>query len=189
MTETPSPKGKGAPNFFYCRLTDDRGGPCHAPDSDGRSVCMLELERTQKTKDGQKVKHQDHFRCTIMCGYCGKRRHYEDECHIKRRESEKLKKAEEERHKIASKGCKPEGRGLTLEVLRVRVTLVEDEGPQLPRLAEEEHPTPHLRVSRWVKNGLPPPLPPLVGPTRAVRTPRSAASAGTLSACRPLGLK
>ena len=104
MKETPPAKGKGAPNLFYCQPTDDKGGPCHAPDCDGRSSCMLQLRRTQKTKDGQEVKHQDHFRCTITCGYCGKRRHYEDECHIKRRESEKLKKAEEERRKNAGKG-------------------------------------------------------------------------------------
>ena len=104
MKETPPAKGKGAPNLFYCQPTDDKGGPCHAPDCDGRSSCMLQLRRTQKTKDGQEVEHQDHFRCTITCGYCGKRRHYEDECHIKRRESEKLKKAEEERRKNAGKG-------------------------------------------------------------------------------------
>ena len=54
---------------------------------------MLHLKRTQKTKDGEEAKHEDHFCCTVMCGYCGKRRHYEDECHIKRRESEKPKKA------------------------------------------------------------------------------------------------
>ena len=81
------------------------------------------------------------------------------------------------------------GGGLTLEVLRVRLTLVEDEGPQPPRLVEEELPTPHLRVSRRVKNGLPQPTPALVAPTRAARTARSAASIGSLSACRPLGLK
>ena len=94
MKETPPAKGKGAPNLFYRQRTDDKGGPCHAPDCDGRSSCMLQLRRTHKTKDGQEVKHQDHFRCTIKCGYCGKMRHYEDECHIKPRESEKLKKAE-----------------------------------------------------------------------------------------------
>ena len=109
MKETPPAKGKGAPDLFYCQPTDDKGGPCHAPDCDGRSSCMLQLRQTQKKKDGQEVKHQDHFRCTITCGYCGKRRHYEDECHIKRRESEKLKKAEEERRKNAGK----EGGGST----------------------------------------------------------------------------
>ena len=104
MKETPPAKAKGAPDLFYCQPADDKGGPCHAPDCDGRSSCMLQLQRKQKTKDGQEVKHQDHFRCTITCGYCGKRRHYEDECHIKRRESEKLKEAEEERRKNAGKG-------------------------------------------------------------------------------------
>ena len=40
---------------------------------------------------------------TITCGFCSKRRHYEDECHIKGRKSEKLKKAEEEQRKTAGK--------------------------------------------------------------------------------------
>ena len=66
---------------------------------------------------------------------------------------------------------------------------MEDEGPQRPSLVEEEHWAPHLRVSRRVKSGLPPPPPALVAPTRAARTPRNAASIGTLSACRPLGLR
>ena len=69
----------------------------------------------------------------------------------------------------------PKGGALTLEVLRVRVTLVEDEVPQPPPLVEEEHPTPHLRVSRRVKNGLPPPPQAQMVPTTAARTPRSAA--------------
>ena len=67
LTETPPSKGKGASNLFYRRPTDDMGGPCHAPDCGGRSACMLQLKGTQKNKDGQEVKHQDHFRCTIMC--------------------------------------------------------------------------------------------------------------------------
>ena len=45
------------------------------------------------------VKHQDHFRCTNNCGFCGKRRHYEGECHIKKRESDKLKRQETERQR------------------------------------------------------------------------------------------
>ena len=85
MTETRPSKGKGAPNLFYCRPTADKCGPCHAPDCDGRSACMLQLKCTRKTKDGQEVKHQEYFHCTITCGYCGRRRHYEDECPIRRR--------------------------------------------------------------------------------------------------------
>ena len=75
MQETPPSNGKGVPNLFYFRRADDKNGPCHASDCDGLSACMLQLQRRQKTKDGQEVKHQDSFRCTIMCGYCGKRRH------------------------------------------------------------------------------------------------------------------
>ena len=63
---------------------------------------------------------------------------------------------------------------LTLEVLRVRVTLG-DEGPDPAPLVDEEHPTPHLRVSRRVRNGHPPAPPALRALTRAARTPRSAA--------------
>ena len=111
MTETPPSKGNGAPHLFDCRPTDDKGGPCHAPDCDGPSACMLQLKRTQKTKAGPEVKHQDHFRCTITCGYCRRRGHYEDECHKKRRESKKLKKAEQDRRKNAGKGGRPEGGG------------------------------------------------------------------------------
>ena len=70
---------------------------------------MLQMQRKQKTKDGQKVKHQDRSRCTITCRHCGKRRHNEKECHMKRRESEKLKKAEEERRKNAGKGKRERG--------------------------------------------------------------------------------
>ena len=48
-------------------------------------------------KDGEKVTHQDHFKCTITCGFCRKMWHFEDECHIKKRESDKLKRQEAER--------------------------------------------------------------------------------------------
>ena len=57
------------------------------------------MKRQQHSKDGKPVTHQDHFRCTITYGYCGKRRHYEDECHIKKCESDKLKRQEAERQK------------------------------------------------------------------------------------------
>ena len=120
--ETPA----GVPNLFYYRPTDDKGGPCHAPDCDGRSSCLLQLQRKQKTKDGQEVKHQDHFRCTITCGYCGKCRHYKDECHLKRKESEKHKKVEEARRKQWGGVIETLGRP------QVKVTLQEDGGPQAP---------------------------------------------------------
>ena len=89
----------GSPPLFYCKPVNDKGGPCHAPDCDHRSSCMRQMKRQQHVKDGKTVTHQDHFRCTITCGYCGKRRHYEDECHLKKRESDKLKRQEAERQK------------------------------------------------------------------------------------------
>ena len=33
----------------------------------------------------------DHYRCTITCAFCGKRKHYEDVCYHKQRLSAKLK--------------------------------------------------------------------------------------------------
>ena len=57
------------------------------------------MKRQQHSKDGKTVTQQDHFRCTTTCGYCGKHRHYEDQCHIKKRESDKLKRQEAERQK------------------------------------------------------------------------------------------
>ena len=33
----------------------------------------------------------DHYRCTITCAFCGKRKHYEDECYHKQRLSAELK--------------------------------------------------------------------------------------------------
>ena len=50
----------------------------------------------------------------------------------------------------------PKGGGLLLEVLRVRVTMVDNKGPQPPSLVEQGHPMPGLRVSHRVKNGRPP---------------------------------
>ena len=89
----------GTPPLFYCKPVNDKGGPCHAPDCNHRSGCVLQLKRQQHTREGKAVTYQDHFRCTITCGYCGKHRHYEDECHIKKRESDKRKRQEAERQK------------------------------------------------------------------------------------------
>ena len=107
----------GTPPLFYCKPVNDKGGPCHAPDCEHRNGCVLQLKRQQYTKDGKTVTHQDHFRCTITCGYCGKRRHYEDECNIKKGESDKHKRQEAERQKATrtpqngDKGGKGGGKG------------------------------------------------------------------------------
>ena len=57
----------GTPPLFYCKPVNDKGGPCHAPDCDQRSSCMLQMKRQQHTKDGKPVTHQDHF----LNNFCG----------------------------------------------------------------------------------------------------------------------
>ena len=89
----------GTPPLFYCKPVNDKGGHGHAPDWTHRSSCMLQMKRQQHSQDGKTVTDQAHFRCTITCGYCGKRCHYQEECHIKKRESDKLKRQEAERQK------------------------------------------------------------------------------------------
>ena len=79
------------------------------PDCHHRSGCMLQMKRQQHTNNGKTVTHQNHFRCSITCGYCGKCRHYEDECHIKKRGSDKHKRQEAERQKTRTPTRTPRG--------------------------------------------------------------------------------
>ena len=111
----------GTPPLLYCNPVSDKGGPCHAPDCDHRSSCMLQMKRQQHTKDVKTVIHRDLFRCTITFGYCGKRRHYKEECHLKKRETDKHKRHEVERQKTQTptrtpqtgdKGGKGPGKGV-----------------------------------------------------------------------------
>ena len=106
----------GTPPLFYCKPVNDKAGACHVPDCDHRSRCMLQMKRQQHYKDGKTVTHQDHFRCTISCGYCGKRHHYEDKCHIKKRESDKLKRQEAERQRTKQP---PETPRMGIKVVKV----------------------------------------------------------------------
>ena len=110
----------GAPHLFYCKPVYDKGGPCHAHDCDHSSGCVLQLKRQQHTKDGKTVTNQDHFSCTITCGYCGKRRHYEDECHIKKRESDKHKRQEAERQKAVTAAVT----ALRLYIIVIRISVI-----------------------------------------------------------------
>ena len=98
----------GTPQLFYCKPVNDKGGPCHAPDCERRSGCVLQLKRQQYTINGKTVTHQDHFRCTITCGFCGELRHYEDECHIKQRETDKHERQEAERQKAQTPSRSPQ---------------------------------------------------------------------------------
>ena len=76
--------------LFWCDARDEQGHLQHAPDCEQRD-CFLVQGKKQETNTGAKAKMPDHYRCTITCAFCGKRKHYEDECYKKQRLSAKLK--------------------------------------------------------------------------------------------------
>ena len=76
--------------FFWCDARDEHGHLQPAPDCDQRD-CFVVQGKKQETNTGAKPKMPDHYRCTITCAFCGKRKHYEDECYHKKRLSAKLK--------------------------------------------------------------------------------------------------
>ena len=65
---------------------------------DRRARCVMQLKGQQQTNNGNTVRHRDHFWCTITCIFWSKRRHYENRCHIKKHQSEKLKHKEEQKN-------------------------------------------------------------------------------------------
>ena len=76
--------------FFWCYGRDEQGSLLHAPDCDQHD-CFVVQGKQQETNTSGKAKLPDHYRCTITCAFCGKRKHYEDECYHKQRLSAKLK--------------------------------------------------------------------------------------------------
>ena len=64
--------------------------PTYLPTCEQRD-CFVVQGKQQEKNTGAKAKLPDHYRCTITCAFCGKRKHYEDECHHKQRLSAKLK--------------------------------------------------------------------------------------------------
>ena len=76
--------------LFWCDARDKQGHLQHAPDCEQRD-CFVVQGKKQETNTGAKCKMPDHYRCTITCAFCGKRKHYEDECYHKQRLSAKLK--------------------------------------------------------------------------------------------------
>ena len=65
--------------LFWCDARDEQGHLQHAPDCEQRD-CFVVQGKKQETNTGAKAKMPDHYRCTITCAFCGKRKHYEDEC-------------------------------------------------------------------------------------------------------------
>ena len=77
-------------DLFWCDARDEQGCLLHAPDCDQRE-CFVVQGKKQETNTGGKAKLPDYYRCTITCAFCGKRKHYEDECYQNQRLSAKLK--------------------------------------------------------------------------------------------------
>ena len=77
-------------DLFWCDGRDEQGCLLHAPDCDQRN-CFVVQGKKQDTNTGGKAKLPDHYRCTITCAFCGKKKHYEDKCYHKQCLSAKLK--------------------------------------------------------------------------------------------------
>ena len=84
------PGGGGSGNQGWCDARDEQGSLLHALGCDQHD-CFVVQGKKQETNTGGKAKLPDHYRCTITCAFCGKRKHYEDECYHKQRLSAKLK--------------------------------------------------------------------------------------------------
>ena len=76
--------------LFWCDARDEQGRLQHAPDCEHRD-CFVVQGKQQEKNTGAKAKLPDHYGGTITCAFCGKRKHYEDECYHKQHLSAKLK--------------------------------------------------------------------------------------------------
>ena len=76
--------------LFWCDARDKQGHLQQLPDCEQRD-CFVVQGKQQEKNTGAKAKLPDHYRCTITCAFCGKRKHYEDECYHKQCLSAKLK--------------------------------------------------------------------------------------------------
>ena len=63
-------------DLFWCDARDEQGCLLHDPDCEQRN-CFVVKGKKQETNTGSKARMHDHYRCTITCGFCGKRKHYE----------------------------------------------------------------------------------------------------------------
>ena len=77
-------------DLFWCDPRDEQGSLLHAPDCNQHDGFVVQGKK-QETNTGGKAKLPDQYRCTITCAFCGKRKHYEDECYHKQRLLVKLK--------------------------------------------------------------------------------------------------
>ena len=78
------------PHIFWCDARDEQRSLLHAPDCDQHNRFVVQGKK-QETNTCGKAKLPDHYRLTITCAFCGKRKHYEDECYHKQCLSAKLR--------------------------------------------------------------------------------------------------
>ena len=76
--------------LFWCDARHEHSHLQHGPDCEHRD-CFVIQGKKQETNTGAEAKMPDHYRFTITCAFCGKRKHYGDECHHKQRLSAKMK--------------------------------------------------------------------------------------------------
>ena len=77
-------------DLFCCDARDEHGCVLHASNCDQRN-CFVVQGKKQDTNTGSKAKMLDHYKCTITCAFCGKRKHYAHECYHKQHLSAKVK--------------------------------------------------------------------------------------------------
>ena len=112
--------------LFWCDARDEQGHLQHASDCEQRD-CFVVQGKQQEKITGAKVKLPDHYRCTIRCAFCGKRKHYEDECYHKQRLSAKLK-GEDPGKSSGKGGGKAKGNDSgKVKVVKTRVKVDEEE--------------------------------------------------------------
>ena len=61
--------------LFWCDARDEQGHLQHAHDCEQQD-CFVVKGKQQETNTGAKRQLPDHYRCTITCAFCGKRKHY-----------------------------------------------------------------------------------------------------------------
>ena len=76
--------------LFWCDARDGQGLLQHVTDCEQRD-CFVVQRKKQETNTGAKARMPYHYRCTITCVFCGKRKHYQNDCYHKQRLSAKLK--------------------------------------------------------------------------------------------------
>ena len=64
----------------WCDARDEQGCLLDAPDCDYR-YCFVVQRKEQETNTGREAKLVDGYSCTITFAFCGKRKHYKDECY------------------------------------------------------------------------------------------------------------